>query len=229
MNSITIYPAGPQPDPAIVDRAQSIASSAISDARHGSGAVVGLQLMGGESGFPEGGSVAGPALTVRSAADDNLSLHWAIEASKPGDILVIEIPVDSIAAIMGELVGLMATARGIAAIIVDGPVRDRSELTKGSLPVYARRTCHVGPSKVGPGELHPSIRVGGVEVRDGDLVVADRDGITVVPTAEAEASVAGGENIMRHEVEVRNAVANGTLDRTWVHAAASEILVGEPE
>jgi regulator of RNase E activity RraA len=226
MNTMTVFPAGPTLDPAIIARARAVASSAVSDTRQGSGAVLGLALVGGESAIPEGGSVAGPALTVRSAANDNLSLHWALEASKPGDVIIIEIPPDSVAAIMGELVGLMATQRGIAAIIVDGPVRDASELAKGSLPVYSRRTCHVGPTKVGPGELHSDIRVGGVQVRDGDLVIADRDGITVVPAAEVEESIAGGEKIMEHEIGVRTGAVAGTLDRSWVHAAATKVVIG---
>jgi len=227
MNTITIYPAGQQLDAGLIERAKKVASSAVSDTRHASGAAVGLELVGGELGIPEGGSIAGPALTVRAPADDNLALHWALEASNPGDIIVVEIPADSVGAIMGELMSLMATYRKIAAVIVDGPVRDRSELIKGTLPVYARHVSHVGPSKVGPGELHPPIRIAGAEVRDGDLVVADRDGITIVPAAEAEASIAGAEKIMEHEVGVRAGAIAGTLDRSWVHAAATKVVVGD--
>ena len=222
MNVITVYDRGAPPDDGVVARARAVAPAAVSDARAGRGAVRGLSLIGGSSALAPGTSLAGRALTVRTWPQDNLALHKALDAAAPGDIVVVDAS-DSAASVMGDLMARYSLSRRIAGVLVDGFVRDATDLDAGMLPVFARGTCHVGPAKLGPGELHGVVRIGGVDVRDGDLVVADADGVTIVPTAESADSIRAAEAIMDREADIRRAIDAGTWDRSWVDTAAQMV------
>jgi regulator of RNase E activity RraA len=228
MNIVTIFGRGAPLADEIIDRAKNIAASAISDARSGRGAVRGIHLIGGSRTFVDGISVSGPALTVRAWPGDNLALHKALDIASPGDIVVVEVSPDPTAAVMGDLMARYAASRQIGGFIIDGFVRDATDLDRGPLPVFARGTCHVGPSKLGPGELHGTVRIGGVDVNDGDLVIADRDGVTVVPGSDACEGVTAGETVMAKEADVRIAIDKGTWNREWVDRAAQIVPLNSP-
>jgi regulator of RNase E activity RraA len=220
MNVVTIFGRGEPLDQNIIVRARAVESSALSDARSGSGAVRGIHLIGGSLAFTARASLSGRALTVRTWPGDNLALHKALDVAVPGDIIVVEASPVPTAAVMGDLMARYSVSRHIGGFVVDGFVRDATDLDKSPLPVFARGTCHVGPAKLGPGLLHGTVRIGGVDVNDGDLVVADADGVTVVPAFEAAASVTAAEAVMKKEADIRRAIDAGTWDRTWVDDAA---------
>jgi regulator of RNase E activity RraA len=125
--------------------------------------------------------VIGAALTVWCHAGDNLMLHKAISLAKPGDIVVVNTQGNVTNSGFGELIATSAVRVGVRAVIVDGTVRDAEALQALNLPVYARGLCANGCNKDGPGEVGAIIACGGVAVRPGDVIVADRDGVAVVP------------------------------------------------
>lgn len=128
--------------------------------------------------------VAGPAMTVRTLPGDWAKPVEAIDACEPGDVLVIDaggVP----PAVWGELATNSALNRKLAGVVVHGAIRDTSDIRQLGLPVYARTVAaHAGEPK-GLGEMRVTLRVEGIECRPGDWVVADADGIMVVPAARA--------------------------------------------
>lgn len=131
------------------------------------------------------GRVIGAALTVWTRSADNLMFHKALSLARPGDILVVNTQGNTANSGFGELMGHTAVKVGIRAVIVDGVVRDVAALQELGLPIYARGVSPQGCDKDGPGEIGSVIACGGVAVRPGDIIVADEDGVTVVPLYDA--------------------------------------------
>ncbi len=130
--------------------------------------------------------VAGPAFTVQCSAGDNLMLHAAIYRAEPGSIIVVD-GVDVNYAVAGGNVCAVAQQRGIKAFIIDGVIRDLAEVREKQFPVFARGVMPIPGVKVLAKPLNQPIYCGGVLVRAADIVVADEEGIVVVPSAQAEA------------------------------------------
>jgi regulator of RNase E activity RraA len=130
--------------------------------------------------------IAGPAYPVRCAPGDNLMLHAAIYRAAPGAIIVVQAG-DLEYAVSGGNVCAVARKRGIAGFIVDGVIRDLAEVRTDRFPVFARGVSPIPGGKDGPGILNGVVRCGGVEVAPGDVVVADEEGIVVVPAAQQDA------------------------------------------
>jgi 4-hydroxy-4-methyl-2-oxoglutarate aldolase len=130
--------------------------------------------------WPPTGPVAGPAFTVACAPGDNLMLHAAIYRAAPGSVLVVESG-DVDHAVAGGNVCAVAQRRGVAALVVDGVIRDLAEVRNSGFPVFARGVVPVAGMKTVTRPLNTLVRCGGVNVRAGDMVVADDDGVVVVP------------------------------------------------
>lgn len=130
--------------------------------------------------------LAGPAYTVQLAAGDNLMLHAAIHEAPEGSVIVVD-GVDSNFAVAGGNVCAVAKKRGIAGFIIDGVIRDIAEIREIQFPVFARGVVPVPGGKKVVTEVNPSITCGGAEVDTGDIVIADEDGIIVLPKAKADA------------------------------------------
>jgi 4-hydroxy-4-methyl-2-oxoglutarate aldolase len=135
--------------------------------------------------WPDIGRIAGPAFTVRTPRHDNLMLHAAIYRAEPGDVIVVEAGDDAMA-VAGGNVCAIAQKRGVAGFIVDGVIRDIGESRANGFPLFARGRSPIPAAKEGPGEINHPIRCGGVVVHPGDVVVADDEGIVVIPLAKAE-------------------------------------------
>lgn len=129
--------------------------------------------------------VSGPAYTVRCEPGDNLMLHAAIYRAEPGSVVVVESG-DLNYALAGGNVCAVAQRRGIAAFVLDGLVRDLAEVREAGFPVFARGVIPVPGGKKKLGRLGGAVRVGGVGVHPGDIVVADEEGIVVTPAARRE-------------------------------------------
>ena len=129
--------------------------------------------------------VIGAAITAWCHTGDNLMVHKALSLAQPGDFLVVNTQGNTSNAPFGELLATSAVKIGILGVIVDGVVRDAEALESLRLPVYARGLCANGCNKNGPGEVGSIISCGGVAVRPGDIVLADRDGVTIVPLEDA--------------------------------------------
>jgi len=128
--------------------------------------------------------VAGPAFTVRCPAGDNLMLHAAIYRAEPGSVIVVESG-DLDYALAGGNVCAIAQRRGIAAFVLDGLVRDIGEVREMAFPVFARGVIPKPGTKDQVAPHNVPVRCGGVTVNPGDLVVADEDGVVVVPASVA--------------------------------------------
>ena len=171
--------------------------------------------------------LVGPALTVKVFPGDNLMVHKALDAAKPGDVVVVDTSGSQRNAVLGDLVTNKAKHRGIAGFIVDGLVRDLPGLKEAGLPVYARGVTPFGPLHRGPGELNYAVSCGGIVVNPGDIVVADTSGIAVVRREVAE------DTIMRlraHRARMQAYVADvkaGRFSNDWVdlQLAADHCLV----
>jgi regulator of RNase E activity RraA len=129
--------------------------------------------------------IIGPAITAWCHSGDNLMIHKALSLALPGDILVVNTQGNVANSGFGELLATSAVKIGVRGVIVDGTVRDADSLQSLNLPVYARGLCANGCNKDGGGEAGAIIACGGVAVRPGDVIIADRDGVTVVPLDDA--------------------------------------------
>jgi regulator of RNase E activity RraA len=130
--------------------------------------------------WPEMPRIAGPAYPVRCPAGDHLMLHAAIYRALPGSVIVVEAG-DVDYAMAGGNVCAVAQKRGVAGFIVDGAIRDLAETRARCFPVFARGVIPIPGGKDEIGVLDGPVCCGGVEVSPGDIVVADEEGIVVVP------------------------------------------------
>ena len=128
--------------------------------------------------------IAGPAFTVRCAPGDHLMLHAAIYEANPGDIIVCE--ADDQFAVAGGNVCAIAQERGIKGFVIDGVIRDVAEAREFQFPVFARGVCPKPGAKKVKEPLNQTIQCGGVTVNPGDIVVADEEGIAIIPLARSQ-------------------------------------------
>ncbi|MHA6627770.1 RraA family protein [Pseudonocardia sichuanensis] len=211
-----IHAATPLPPAELVARFERLATSLVSDVF---GRWAGAPNLLPLAGLAPGRVVAGPALTVRTRPGDNLVVHKALDIARPGEVLVVSAGGQTDRAIIGGLMGQYATTQRIAAVVVDGAVRDISSLGDVAPPVFAAGVSHLGPYKNGPGDLRGPVSVAGLVVHDGDIVIGDHDGIAVVPRDRAEEIVATAEKKAEAEAAEREAIAAGRWDRSWIDAA----------
>jgi len=129
--------------------------------------------------------VAGPAYPVGCPPGDNLMLHAAIYRAEPGSIIVAQ-GGDNDYALAGGNVCAVAQKRGVVAFVLDGVIRDVAESRARRFPVFARGVMPFPGARDAVGVLNGPIRCGRVDVRPGDIVVADEEGIVVVPSARAD-------------------------------------------
>jgi RraA family protein len=141
----------------------------------------------------KGARVVGPALTVLTKGGDNLLVHQALELVEPGVVVVVNGQGDESRALLGDRMAARAQERGVAGFVIDGAVRDAAALERLAMPVFSRAVSPAGPGKHGPGSLNVPVAIGGVVVFPGDIVVADGDGVVIIPQAELAAVVEAAE------------------------------------
>ena len=157
-----------------------------------------------------GRQIAGPAFCASCTMGDNLALHRAVAAASRGDVLVVA-GHGAEYGYLGDILAEAAIARGIAGIIVDGFVRDAAELRKLDFPVWARGLAIRGATKTQPGHIGHPIDCGGIRVENGDLIVADDDGVTVVPQADVAKTAGNVEERLKQESAMRDELRRGAL------------------
>lgn len=159
----------------------------------------------------EGCRVAGPAVTCLNQPGDNLMLLAALELCQPGDVLVVGNLAPVAVGMVGEIIISMLQARGVAGVILDSGVRDVRELRRIGLPVWSQFISAAGTIKAGPGWVNVPIGVAGATVQPGDLVVADDDGVVVVPATEAEDVLARSRDRVAQEAELLDRIQRGDV------------------
>ncbi|MDD4363369.1 MAG: RraA family protein [Atribacterota bacterium] len=160
--------------------------------------------------------MVGSAFTVKTRIADNLMVHKALDMVKPGDVIVIDAEGSTNAAIFGDHMVHMAINKKCAGYVVDGCIRDAEDIEKSKFPVFAIGVNPRGPYKDGPGEINVPISCGGVVVMPGDIIVGDRDGVAVIPLAEAESVLEKLQSIFTKEEKSTKDNEEGTQDRAWV-------------
>ena len=158
-----------------------------------------------------GSRAAGPARTALCAPGDNTMVHALVAHARPGDVLVLTSAEPAPVAFVGDLLATQARAQGVAAVLVDGAVRDLDELADLGLPIWTRFVRAQGATKGEVGKLDVPVVVGGVEIRPGDLVVMDGDGAVVVPTDRVEAVLSAARERADKETVVRPRYRDGEL------------------
>jgi 4-hydroxy-4-methyl-2-oxoglutarate aldolase len=161
-----------------------------------------IRMLSGE------GCVAGPAFTVMCHPGDNLMIHVGVARAKPGDVLVVQCH-DATYGVWGEVLTVAAVARGIAALVLDGSVRDLAAIRRQGFPVFARGTCLRGTVKDSVGTVGEAISCGGQPVWPGDIIAADESGIVIMPLDQVEQILLRGEERGRKEAAMMNELRNG--------------------
>lgn len=150
--------------------------------------------------------LVGSALPILTRAGDNLAIHLALDDARPGDVLVVAGQGDLSRALIGDLIGEIMRERGVLGAIIDGAVRDTAALGSQGLAVHARSVTPAGPFKFGPGVIGAAIACGGVVVNGGDLIVADDDGVSVVPAGRAAWAADRVAEVMENEQKLRDRI-----------------------
>ena len=158
-----------------------------------------------------GSRAAGPARTVRCGQGDNLMVHAVMERVEPGDVLVLTMPEPEPVALVGELLATQAQARGAAALLVDASVRDVEELRDLGLPVWARWVRVRGADKTAVGTIDEPVEIGGSEIRPGDTVVLDADGVVAVRQERLGEVLAAARERAEREASKRAKLSSGSL------------------
>lgn len=162
---------------------------------------LGAATLGESGGLPmapriraawSGAEVAGPAYTVACAPADNLAIHVAVPRAGHGSVLVVDASAVPERGYWGEVLTTGAEAAGVAGLVIDGGVRDVAALEGHGFPVFSALVALQGATKNGPGAVGGRVEVGGVALETGDWIVADADGVTVVPAARLDEVIQAG-------------------------------------
>ncbi|MGO2111226.1 MAG: 4-carboxy-4-hydroxy-2-oxoadipate aldolase/oxaloacetate decarboxylase [Pseudoclavibacter sp.] len=159
----------------------------------------------------QGTAIAGSAVTVLAAPGDNLMIHAAIEQSQPGDVIVVVPKAESPYGYIGDLMVTQMQTRGVRGYVTTGGVRDTAELREMGFPVWTAHVSSEGTVKDSPGSVNVPVVLDGVVVNPGDVVVADDDGVTIVPREQADAALAASLKRVECEAVDREAYAGGEL------------------
>ncbi|WP_282852983.1 RraA family protein [Gulosibacter sediminis] len=194
-------------DRRIADRLALVASSQIGDAQDR------LNVLDGAiRPIWKGGGFVGRAVTVLTAGGDNKVIHEVIPELQPGDVLVVAGQGATHRALIGELIAERLQRKGCVGFVTDGAVRDCTDIEQLGFPVYAQGISPAGPYRNGPGRVNVPVAVGGVAITPGDWVIADDDGVVVIPQAEVESVLAAAEAKREKEAGQMRDIRAGLVD-----------------
>jgi 4-hydroxy-4-methyl-2-oxoglutarate aldolase len=158
-----------------------------------------------------GAQIAGPAVTVLAQPGDNWMIHVAVEQCQKGDVLVVGCTADNTDGMFGELLATSLRARGVKGLVIDAGCRDVKALHDMDFPVWSKAISAKGTVKATLGAVNVPVVCGGVNVEPGDAVVADDDGVVVVPKKDCVETAQKAQKRFDDEDGKRQRLAAGEL------------------
>lgn len=207
---LRIRKSAPRPTAEQISAFQGVPTSFVADALGGSGA------LGGQVGPIGDGRdlncvAAGPALTADNGPADLLATLAAIKFVQPGDIVVAGVAAHQGCASAGDRVCGMLKNAGAAGFVTDGPMRDYAGIVDVGLPCWCTGLNPNSPFGKGPGTVGHSVQIGGQHVSSGDMIVADRDGVVVVPFDQIDNIIALLAEVTKAELALDAEVRDGLV------------------
>ncbi|HLY22741.1 MAG TPA: RraA family protein [bacterium] len=196
-----------RPSPELIGRLARFAPPDLSDVMNGSYTVhPGIHPI-----YPVTRRIAGPAVTVAVPRGAFNVIKFGMQQTQPGDVMVVNAWGIDAFAVWGGNVSKGMQRRGIAGVVIDGAARDPEEAEAVDFPVFARHQATATPPLDGPGEVNVPVACGGVVVHPGDIVVADTNGIVVIPPAAADWVLRQAEGLKERHARVQPVLERGEV------------------
>lgn len=203
----------------LIERAKQLSPSLLADAMNSFG-TMNYKIKPVKSGM----RLLGTAITVKVKPGDNLFLHKAIYLAGKGYVIVLDSSEHNTCALWGSMMTRGAIAMGVEGVVLDGAVRDLSEIKELGLSIFASCAVPNGPTTNGPGLINHVISCGGVSVTPGDLIFGDDDGVVAVPPYMLEEVLLKAEKKAASEESRIKEIEQGKLEPDWVKEKVSKLL-----